>query len=101
MKIAAVIAAACAGVLVALAVPKSLDGASDVLRAVIPREPQAMHKVPPPAVKRAEAAAPSLKLDLGQSLSTQPGFENPDSERHVRALQAYAHMPPIADPSAK
>src|SRR5579864_4255981 len=101
MKITAVIAAACAGVLVALAVPKSFNGASDVLRAVMPHERQATHKALAPAVKRAEAAAPSLKLDLGQSLSTQPGFQSPDNARSVQALQAYARTPPVTAPPAK
>ncbi|HEX9159488.1 MAG TPA: hypothetical protein VF835_04605 [Rhizomicrobium sp.] len=101
MKIAAVIAAACAGALVALAVPKSLDGASDVLRAFVPHERQAMHKVPPPAAKPAEVAAPSLKLDLGSAFEGENKSHTPQYDRRIEKLQAYAHMPPVSEPPAK
>jgi hypothetical protein len=101
MKIAAVIAAACAGVLVALAVPKSLDGASDVLRAIIPHERQAMHKVPPPVVKHAEAAAPSLKLDLGSAFEGGTKSRIPQYDPRIEKLQAYARTPPVSGPPVK
>lgn len=96
MKFAALIAAACAGVLLASAMPVN------PVRVVFDYEQHRMQKPPTPeqmgfhgsaVVLSPIAPPPPLKLDLGQSLDPQARYELQRNDQRMQDMRAYARDP--------
>lgn len=95
MKFATLIAAACAGALMALAMPVNpvqvaFDYGQHRIRT--PATPGGFHSAP--VTVAPNAPPPPLKLDLGQSLQTQAELQIQQSDRRRQDIQAYRHNPP-------
>ena len=105
MKLVALIAAACAGVLVALAIPTTSD--LNPLRLVFAYERQHVRTgttpdqlAPKTSLAATQPMAPpqSLKLDLGSAFDGRAESQMQENERRIQALQTYTRNPPIVPP---